>query len=327
MYFPGGLSQVFYALRDAVFAAASKRHAAAHPPVVRAPAGIRLSQATTRREFELPADTPALRCHDISVRFGGVAAVDTVSISVASNEIVGLIGANGAGKTTLMNAIGGYVPSSGGVELLGREVSGRSPAARARLGLGRAFQNALLFSDLTVKETVMLAFEAHEQTHLVSSTLGLPRARRAERRKDTRATELIDLVGLERYQDLFVSDLSTGTRRICELACLLALDARVLCLDEPTAGIAQRETEAFGPLLRDIQAAFGCSMLVIEHDMPMVMSLSDRVYCLDAGSVIAEGSPDAVRNDPLVIAAYLGTDERTINRSDTGRAAETIAGV
>jgi ABC-type branched-subunit amino acid transport system ATPase component len=114
------------------------------------------------------------------------------------------------------------------------------------------------------------------------------------------------------------------TRREFELP---ADTPAVLSLDEPTAGIAQRETEAFGPLLRDIQAAFGCSILVIEHDMPMVMSLSDRVYCLEAGSVIAEGSPDAVRNDPLVIAAYLGTDERTINRSDTGRAAETIAGV
>ena len=114
-----------------------------------------------------------------------------------------------------------------------------------------------------------------------------------------------------------MAELSTGTRRIVELAGLLALDARVLCLDEPTAGVAQRETEAFGPLLRQIQQELGASMLVIEHDMPMIMGLSDRVYCLEAGKIIAEGVPEEVRKDPRVVASYLGTDERAISRSDT----------
>ena len=133
----------------------------------------------------------------------------------------------------------------------------------------------------------------------------------------TGASELIDFLGLGRYADIFVAELSTGTRRIVELAGLLALDAQVLCLDEPTAGLAQRETEAFGPLLKQIQLELHATMIVIEHDMPMIMGLSDRVYCLEAGKIIAEGVPEEVRKDPRVVASYLGTDERAISRSDT----------
>ena len=133
----------------------------------------------------------------------------------------------------------------------------------------------------------------------------------------TGASDLIDFLGLGRYADGFVAELSTGTRRIVELAGLLALDAQVLCLDEPTAGLAQREPEAFGPLLKQIQLELNATMIVIEHDMPMIMALSDRVYCLEAGQVIAEGTPTEVRNDPRVVASYLGTDDRAIDRSDS----------
>ena len=136
-------------------------------------------------------------------------------------------------------------------------------------------------------------------------------------RDSSEADDLIGFLGLGRYADSFISDLSTGTRRIVELGGLLALDADVLCLDEPTAGVAQRETEAFGPVITEIRKEMGASMIIIEHDMPLIMSISDRVYCLEAGSVIAEGEPEDVRNDPLVIASYLGTDERAIERSDS----------
>ena len=185
------------------------------------------------------------------------------------------------------------------------------------MGLGRTFQAARLFPELTVRETAQVALEARHRARLVPTALVLPGATRAERTKASEAAELIDFLGLGRYADAFVAELSTGTRRIVELAGLLALDARVLCLDEPTAGVAQRETEAFGPLLRQIQQELGASMLVIEHDMPMIMGLSDRVYCLEAGKIIAEGVPEEVRNDPGGVASYLGTDERAISRSDT----------
>jgi ABC-type branched-subunit amino acid transport system ATPase component len=254
---------------------------------------------------------------DVSVTFGGLRAVDGVKLEAWPGEVVGLIGTNGAGKSTLMNAIGGFAPAVGTIQILGHDASTMGSANRARLGLGRTFQAARLFPELTVRETVQVALEARGRTGLLSTALFLPAATRAERAKRSEADDLIGFLGLGRYGDAFVADLSTGTRRIVELAGLLALDARILCLDEPTAGIAQRETEAFGPLLSQIQHDLGATMVVIEHDMPMIMSLSDRVYCLEAGQVIAEGTPDEVRNDPKVVASYLGTDERAIARSDS----------
>jgi ABC-type branched-subunit amino acid transport system ATPase component len=187
------------------------------------------------------------------------------------------------------------------------------------MGLGRTFQQADLFPDLTVTETVQVALEARHRAHLMSTVVALPSARRGERRKRAEADELIAFFGLGRYANSFINELSTGTRRIVELACLIGLEAKLLCLDEPTAGVAQRETEAFAPLILRIRQELGASLLVIEHDMPFIMGISDRVYCLEVGSVIAEGSPDAVRNDPAVIASYLGTDSRAIERSDTQR--------
>ena len=231
------------------------------------------------------------------------------------DEILGLIGTNGAGKSTLMNAIGGYVPSSGTVELLGQDISALAPHDRAGLGLGRTFQTATLFPELSVRESVQVALEARNASSFVRSALFLDG--RGERHKRSMADDIIDFLGLGRYADSFISDLSTGTRRIVEFVGLLAADASVLCLDEPTAGVAQREAEAFGPLIVEIREELGASMLIIEHDMPLIMSISDRDYCLESGSVIAEGEPDNVRRDPLVVASYLGTDERAIERSDT----------
>jgi ABC-type branched-subunit amino acid transport system ATPase component len=216
-----------------------------------------------------------------------------------------------------MNAIGGFVPAAGSVHLHGKDVSAMGAARRARHGLGRTFQAARLFPELTVRETVEVALEARGRTGFLSTALCLPRAISRERQRRSEADELIGFLGLGRYANVRIADLSTGTRRIVELAGLLALDARVLCLDEPTAGVAQRETEAFGPLIREIRRELGAAMLVIEHDMPLIMSISDRVYCLEVGRVIAEGAPSEVRHDPKVVASYLGVDERAIARSGT----------
>ena len=313
LYFPGGLIQITYSARDALLRWAESRLPDAPSKTSTAPPAVVLGGGRDRPVYQ----GPALAVRDVSVTFGGLRAVDRVSIVAHPGEVVGLIGTNGAGKSTLMNAIGGFAPAEGIVEILGNDVSGRSASARARVGLGRTFQAARLFPELTVRETVQVALEARGRTGLLSTALFLPSASRSERAMASDASDLIDFLGLGRYADGFVAELSTGTRRIVELAGLLALDAQVLCLDEPTAGVAQRETEAFGPLLKQIQQELHATMIVIEHDMPMIMALSDRVYCLEAGQVIAEGPPDEVRNDPRVVASYLGTDTRAIDRSDS----------
>jgi len=259
------------------------------------------------------------------VRFGGRYAVNGVSLDVRPGEVVGLIGTNGAGKTTLMNAVSGFVRSSGTVEVFGVRVDGKPSYRRARYGMGRAFQNARIFGGLSVRETIMVALEARQRSMLIPSMLALPPSPWAERTKRRQAEEIISYLGLSRYADNLVSELSTGSRRIVELGALLALDTRLMLLDEPTAGVAQKETEAFGPLIKAIQQDLGSSILIIEHDMPMVMSISDRIYCLEAGAVIAEGTPAEVRNNTAVIASYLGTDERAIRRSGTSAALDAAA--
>jgi ABC-type branched-subunit amino acid transport system ATPase component/ABC-type branched-subunit amino acid transport system permease subunit len=319
LYFPGGFVQVGYAARDALLGWAARRRGEVDTTrrvVV---------PATLTRQVRPPVTTgvPALEVADVRVRFGGNVAVDGVSLAVGNDEIVGLIGTNGAGKSTLMNAIGGFVRAKGTVCLHGDDVSRYGPARRARDGLGRTFQAAQLFPELTVRETVEVALEARGRTGFLSTALFLPHASIRERRRRAEADDLIAFLGLGRYANNRISDLSTGTRRIVELAGLLALDARVLCLDEPTAGVAQRETEAFGPLIKEIRRELGAAMLVIEHDMPLIMSISDRVYCLEVGKVIAEGVPYEVRHDAKVVASYLGMDERAIARSGTASSAAT----
>jgi len=322
MYFPGGFAERLTAMRGWVFDEIAKRR-----PIPDAASATAVPRAVAPRAEPDRGGVAAtltaaatLSAKNVTVRFGGNVAVDGASIRVEESEVVGLIGTNGAGKSTLMNAIGGYVPSTGIVTLGGLDVSSKSPSSRAELGLGRTFQSAKLFPELTVRECVLVALEARQRSGFVSTLTFWPPAVAASRHRLAEANELIDFLGLGRFANQYVSDLSTGTRRIVELAGLLALDARVLCLDEPTAGVAQRETEAFGPLLLAIRQELDASILVIEHDMPLIMSISDRVYCLESGAVIAEGLPDEVRNDPLVIGSYLGTDSRAIERSDSGAA-------
>jgi ABC-type branched-subunit amino acid transport system ATPase component/ABC-type branched-subunit amino acid transport system permease subunit len=312
MYFPGGLISIVQNVRDLAYGWIAKR-TNYRPKAQKQRATV--SQLSSRPR-EVAQGVLPLKTDDVTVRFFGRIATDKVSIVVNPGEVVGLIGTNGAGKTTFMNAVSGFLPSTGHVEVFGKRVDDLPGYKRSRLGIGRAFQNAKLFGALTARETVMVALEARSRSLLIPSMLYLPPSPFQEARKRREADEIIDYLGLSSYADSTLAELSTGTRRIVELASLIALDAKLLLLDEPTAGVAQKETEAFGPLIRSIQRELGSSILIIEHDMPMVMSISDRIYCLEAGAVIAEGTPIEVRNNPLVIASYLGTDERAINRSE-----------
>ncbi|MGH8997341.1 MAG: ABC transporter ATP-binding protein, partial [Acidimicrobiales bacterium] len=308
---PRGLNQIVYGVRDGIVDWVDRRRAQdAEEPRPTYPATLRRAPVDEPHPLE-----PALVVADLSVNFGGNLAVNDAAVSVGHEEIVGLIGNNGAGKSTLMNAVGGFVPSRGSVRLLGEEVGSLGPARRASLGLGRTFQSATLFPELTVTETLLVPVEARRRTGSIGAALHLARARTQSRDTASEVRDLIDFLGLGPYRDTYVSDLSTGTRRVVELAGLLALSAKVLCLDEPTAGLAQRETEAFGPLIVAVQRELSASVLLIEHDMPLVMSISARVYCLETGAVIAHGLPQDIQHNPRVIASYLGTDERAIARS------------
>jgi len=315
LYFPGGFTQIGYAVRGSLLTWLEKRLPDRATKRTTAPPQS-LTRVATPGSLTLNPDGSVLATHGLTVRFGGIVAVDSVDFRAEPGEVIGLIGTNGAGKSTLLNAIGGFAHADGTVELLGQDISSLPAHRRARRGLGRTFQAATLFPELTVRETVQLALEARSATSFWGSTLWLPPALRAERLKREQASELIDFLGLGRYADRFIAELSTGTRRIVELASVLAVAPRVICLDEPTAGVAQREAEAFGPLIKRVQQELDATLIVVEHDLPMILSLSDRIYCMEAGQVIAEGTPADVRNNPLVVASYLGTDERAIQRSN-----------
>src|SRR4051812_27825312 len=272
--------------------------------------------AAERTRPETDDTATPLRVEHAAVNFGGVRALDEASIVVGAGEIVGLIGPNGAGKSTLINVISGALqPDAGSIIVYGHEVVGLPASYRAAYGLGRSFQDAHLFPGLTVTEAIQVALSRRHRTGMTSSMLWAPWSRASERRSRGGALELVARFGLEPWKDSLTSELSTGTRRICDLASQVATGSKVLLLDEPTAGVAQREAEAFGPLLRRIRDELDCSILIVEHDMPLLMRLCDRVYAMELGKVIAEGTPEEIRSDPHVIASYLGTDETAIARS------------
>ncbi len=278
----------------------------------------------TKRSPKPAADEiqrPGLSVKGVSVHYGGVHALRDVSIEVASGEIVGVIGSNGAGKTTLLDVCSGYLDSSGGtIGLIGSDVTGETPEDRARLGLGRVFQDARLFPSLTVRETVAVAFERFvDVREPIAGMFRLHAAVRSERAVMKAVDELLERLDLRRYETSFIAELSTGTRRIVELACTLAHSPSVLLLDEPTSGLAQRESEALADLLVQLRDDTAMTMLVVEHDIPVVSSISDRLVCMHMGEVIAQGVPSKVLGDKAVVASYLGEDDAAIGRSSTAR--------
>jgi branched-chain amino acid transport system ATP-binding protein len=291
-------------------------------------------KATTSRngarakKSEIAADAPVvLEVVDITKRFGGIRAVDEASLELRQGEVLGLIGPNGAGKTTIFDLISGFlIPDEGRIRLEGEDVTTWTADRRAWLGLGRSFQDARLLPSLTVAENIAIGLERHIDLHdHMASLLHLPLIVRQEEDVAWSVDDLIELMSLGAYRDKFVRELSTGTRRIVDLAMCIGHDPKVLLLDEPSSGIAQRETEALGPLLKRIQHDTDCALLVIEHDMPLITAISDRMIALELGHPIAEGTPQQVIKDPAVVASYLGGDMAAINRSGTGKKAKPKA--
>jgi ABC-type branched-subunit amino acid transport system ATPase component/ABC-type branched-subunit amino acid transport system permease subunit len=266
------------------------------------------------------ADAHPLEAEGVVVRFGGVVALDELTIHVRPGEIVGLIGPNGAGKTTLMNVISGTLPmQQGSVRLFGAEVGDLPPDMRAGHGLARTFQDASLFAGLTVRETIQVALAKRHKVGIIPAMVAAPWVRTGERTSRLDADEVLARFGLTTWATSLTAELSTGTRRICDLAAQVAARPKLILLDEPTGGVAQREAEAFGPLLRQIRDELDCAVLIVEHDMPLLMGLCDRIYAMEAGRVIASGTPAEVREDPAVVASYLGTDSHAVERSGRGR--------
>ncbi len=271
-------------------------------------------------------DEPVLQCQDVIVRFGGLQALGGVDLEVYEGEIVGLIGPNGAGKTTLMECISGFQRvTRGSIRHRGQDLLSRSPSARAGLGIGRTLQNVRLFPYLTVLDNVKVALHRDAQGGPLAHALRLPAARAEENEFAAEAERIIGLVGMQAFADKFASELSYGTLRLLELGLMLAIKPTLLLLDEPASGISQKETEALGPLLRDIQRETGATILMIEHDMPLVMSLCDRIYCLDAGEVLSTGTPAEIQADPAVAEAYLGTPNEQRRATKTRPKEDTTA--
>jgi ABC-type branched-subunit amino acid transport system ATPase component len=267
----------------------------------------------------LASQPVVLSTNGLTKRFGGIVAVDDVTFDLRQGETLGLIGPNGAGKTTVLDLISGVLTADlGRIELGGVDIGAWSASRRSVAGMGRSFQDARIFPSLTVSENIAMGLERHIDTrdHL-AALLDLPSIQRSERAVAGRVAELIELMNLQSYRDKFVSELSTGVRRIVDLTMAIAHNPSVLLLDEPSSGVAQRETEALGPLLKDMQRATQCSIVIIEHDMPLISFVSDEIIALDLGRMVTRGSPSAVLSDARVVASYLGDDAGVIQRSGT----------
>jgi branched-chain amino acid transport system ATP-binding protein len=250
-----------------------------------------------------------LEVDEVTLTFGGVVALDNVSFSIDEGEILGLIGPNGAGKTTCFNVTTGiYKPTSGVVRFRGEEISDRKRYSITKLGIARTFQNIRLFGSMTALENVMIGADAHHSTGVLSALFRLPRHRHEEDEGHDTALDWLRFMGLEDKVDEVANNLSYGDQRRLEIARALATNPKLLCLDEPAAGFNPAEKQSLMDLIRRIRDR-GFTILLIEHDMRLVMGVTDRLVVLEFGQKIAEGLPGEIRDNPAVIAAYLGVDD------------------
>jgi ABC-type branched-subunit amino acid transport system ATPase component len=257
-----------------------------------------------------------LEVRDVSIAFGGLYALADVNLTFEPGQIIGIIGPNGSGKTTLLDTISGQLfPTNGQLLFDGVDLIDYLPEDRAALGLVRSFQDCRLYPELTVEETLLVAHDAHQPVSVLGLTFRLPMARRAEFTKRGDAGELLETFHLERFRHHQIGQLSTGTRRIVDLACAVAGRPRLLLLDEPTAGIAQREAEAFGPLLHTLHRVTGATIVLVEHDVPLTVEVCERLVVMEAGRIVSDGPVARVLADPVAREAYLGASEEALARS------------
>ncbi len=250
-----------------------------------------------------------LEVKNVTLKFGGLTALDDVSFEIREGEILGLIGPNGAGKTTCFNVMTGvYKPTSGEVCFLGSPLTGRKRFQITKLGIARTFQNIRLFRSMTALENVMVGVDAQHKAGLLSALFRLPLHRREEAAGHDRAMELLEFMGLAAKCDELASNLAYGEQRRLEIARAMATGPKLLCLDEPAAGFNPAEKATLMQLIRRVRDQ-GYTVLLIEHDMRLVMGVTDRIVVLEFGKLIAEGPPAEIRDNPAVIAAYLGVDE------------------
>lgn len=248
-----------------------------------------------------------LEATNLSLRFGAVRALKSVSLRVEKGEIHAVIGPNGAGKSSLLNCLSGfYHPQEGSVQFLGEDVSAVAPHRRAALGIGRTFQGIQTYPSMTARENILSGFYTRMTTGFLGALVYWGRVRREEEEFSARAEAIIDFLELEEMRHAVVGDLSYGVRKRVDLGRALALDPKILIMDEPMAGMSTEEKGDLARFILDIREGFGISVVLVEHDMEVVMAISDKVTVVDFGEVIAYGTPDEVSSDPRVVSAYLG---------------------